>query len=81
MDPQTKTRAGIAMLVYMMVNATIFGAGLILALTLPAFQPYAKITIPIVVVGSLILAAPVAWWLAPRLRARNWHKSPERRSL
>jgi hypothetical protein len=35
-----------------------------------ALRVYAYIWIPIVVIASLILAAPIAWLIAPRLQAR-----------
>jgi hypothetical protein len=34
----------------------------------------AAIWIPVVVASSLVLAAPVAWLIAPRLRARYWRR-------
>ncbi len=70
MNPKTKTRAAIAMLVYMMTNAVLFGGGLIIALM--ASRAGAAIWIPVVVIASLILAAPLAWQIAPRLRAHHW---------
>ena len=70
MTRETMTRAGIAVLIYSMVNAVLFGAGLILVLTLPVLSAHAGIWISVVVGASLILAAPIAWWIAPRLRAR-----------
>ncbi len=69
MNPRTKTRAAIAMLVYMMTNAVLFGAGLIIALM--ASRSGAAVWIPVAAVASLIVAAPLAWEIAPRLRARN----------
>ena len=53
-----------------MTNAVIFGAGLITVLTLPALRHEEMIWIPVIVVASLILAAPASWLIAPRLRAR-----------
>jgi hypothetical protein len=44
-----------------------------------ALRALAAIGIPVVVVASLVLAVFPAWWLAPRLRARYWRKSPEER--
>ena len=57
-------------LIYSMTNAVIFGAGIIAVLNLPALSTNAYIWIPVVVVASLILAAPFAWLIAPRLQAR-----------
>ncbi len=69
MTPKTKTRAAIAMLVYMMTNAVLFGSGLIIALIVS--RAGAAIWMPVVVVASLVVAAPLAWRIAPRLRARH----------
>ena len=74
MQRETKTRVGIAALIYTMTNAVLFGAGLITVLLLPAFSSELMIWIPVVVVASIIVAAPGAWLIAPRLRARYWRK-------
>lgn len=79
MQRETRTRAGIATLLYMMTNAVVFGAGLIMVMAVPTLRAHAAIAIPVVVMTSLVLAAPLAWWLAPRLRARYWRKPPEAR--
>ena len=67
-EPGTRNRLRIAALIYSMTNAVIFGAGIIAVLNLPALSTNAYIWIPVVV--SLILAAPFAWLIAPRLQAR-----------
>lgn len=72
MSQETKTRAGIAALVFIMTNGVLFGAGLITLLTIPALSAYAGIGIVIVTALSIIVAAPAAWFIAPRLRARYW---------
>ncbi len=58
-----------------MTNAVIFGAAMVTALNVPALSANAYFWIPIVVLASLILAAPIAWLIAPRLQARydRWH--------
>ena len=53
-----------------MTNAVIFGAGIIAVLNLPTLSVNAYIWIPVVVIASLVLAAPFAWLIAPRLQAR-----------
>ena len=60
----------IAVLIYSMVSAVLFGAGLIFVLTLPVLSAHTGFWISVVVGASLILAAPIAWWVAPRLRTR-----------
>jgi hypothetical protein len=46
------------------------GAGLIFVLALPVLNANSGFWISVVVGASIILAAPIAWWMAPRLRAR-----------
>ena len=69
-EPGTRNRLRIAALIYSMTNAVIFGAGIIAVLNLLALSTNAYIWIPVVVVASLVLAAPFAWLIAPRLQAR-----------
>ena len=75
MQVGTRNRLRIAVLIYSMTNAVIFGAGIITVLNLPALSANAHIWIPVVVIASLILAAPFAWLIAPRLQARydRWY--------
>jgi hypothetical protein len=80
MQTETETRAAIAAVIYPMTNAVIFGTGLIMVLTLPTLRGEEALSIPTVVVASLILAAPAAWVIAPRLRARHWRLRPAERS-
>jgi uncharacterized membrane protein len=65
------TRDRIAMLIYSMVDAVLFGIGLVVVLNVPLFAAHLWIGIPVVVLTSLILGAPIAWLIAPRLRARK----------
>lgn len=74
------TRIQIAALIFLMVNAVLFGAGLITVLTVPALAPHAMALIPAVVALSFVIAAPISWLMAPRLRARYWRER-ERRAL
>ena len=69
MNPKTKTRAAIALLVYMVTNAVLFGGGLIIALIVS--RAGAAVWMPVATVASLVVAAPLAWRIAPRLRARH----------
>ena len=70
MTRETWTRTRIAALVYTMSNGVLFGSGLIVVLMVPALNANAGFWIAVVIAASLILAAPFAWLLAPRLRAR-----------
>ncbi len=65
-----KTRFGIAALIYAMINAVLFGAGLVTVLLVPALAKYAMELIPLLVVASFVAALPIAWLLAPALLAR-----------
>ncbi len=66
-----RTRTLIALALALPLNAVLFGAGTILALSLPLPDDYLKYVIPAVIVVSLIVTVPIAWKLAPRLRLRN----------
>jgi hypothetical protein len=61
--------------IYSMVNAVLFGAGLIFVL--PGLSADAGFWISVVVGASLILAAPIAWWIAPRLCAHFGNRRAE----
>jgi len=63
-------RLAIAALCFLMVNAVVFGAGLVTVVSIPALYDQAMILVPIVVVASFVISAPISWWIAPRLRAR-----------
>jgi hypothetical protein len=66
------TRFQIASLVYMMTNAVLFGIGITAIMTVPALARNAMDWVPLAVLASFVLAAPVAWYIAPRLQARYW---------
>jgi hypothetical protein len=64
------TRFQIALLIFMMANAVAFGVGIVLVLMIPALAAYAFEAIPAVVVASVLVSAPAAWFIAPTLRSR-----------
>lgn len=66
-------RAFITILLSLMVNAVLFGAGAILVLSVPALSEQAKYLLPVVIVLSFVLTPFIAWKMAPRLRARYWN--------
>ena len=74
MQKGVSTRARIAILIYSMTNAVLFGIGIVTVLNVPSLAAHAGIGISVVVVLSLLLAAPIAWWIEPRLRAGYWRK-------
>jgi hypothetical protein len=66
------TRLRIASLIFMMINAVVFGAGLVTVLLVPALSAAAFGWIPTVVIASFAISAPLAWLIAPRLQMRYW---------
>jgi len=65
-----RTNLAIAALVYPMVQAVAFGAGLLILLALgappAAFAP--------VIAATFVVSAPIALLMAPRLRSRAWKR-------
>lgn len=74
MTRETATRAQIALLMYLMTQGVLFGVGVTLVLTWPTLSVDSGFWIAVIVGASLILAAPIAWWIAPRMRARYWRR-------
>ncbi len=68
------TRSRIGILIYGMVNAVLFGLGLVIVLTVPSLSERAFIAIPVVILASILLAWPIAWFIAPRLRKPVWQR-------
>lgn len=65
-----RIRTYIAALIALPVNAVLFGAGAIAVLSVPALAEQAKYLLPAVIILGFAATVPVAWMLAPRLRAR-----------
>lgn len=65
------TRFRIAVVIYGMVNAVIFGTGVVLVLSIPEISEAWPYLIPRVVFFSFIAAVPIAWVIASRMRARS----------
>lgn len=64
-------RIQIASMIFMMVQAVLFGIGMVFVLTTPLAER-AMTAIPAMVVATFIVSAPIAWFIAPRLMARYW---------
>lgn len=64
----------ITAIVSMMTNAVLFGAGAVTVLSVPVLDEQAKYLLPVVIAASFVLAPIAAWFIAPRLRARNWRR-------
>ena len=69
-----RTRLWIAAMIFPMVNAVLFGIGAITVLSSPTLAEKASTLIWLVVAASFIIAAPISWVIAPRLRARYWRQ-------
>lgn len=63
-------RIQISVLLSMMIQAVIFFAGLLVTLMVTDDSGARTWGIVGTIVLSLLVGPPVAWWLAPRLRAR-----------
>lgn len=73
MNNNTAARVRVAALVFLMVNAVVFGIGLVTVLSIPALSAHAFLWIPAVVVTSFVLAAPLSWLVAPMMMLRFIH--------
>jgi hypothetical protein len=66
-------RIQIAAIVYLMVQAVMFGIGVMLVLGTP-LADMAMTIMPWVVATTAVLSIPISWMIAPRLRARYWRE-------
>lgn len=64
-------RLQIAVMAFMMVQAVLFGAGMVLILLTPMSE-HASFYIPAMIGMTAIVAAVISWEIAPRFRARYW---------
>ena len=71
LEANVSARMQIAAVIYMMVQAVTFGAGVVLVLATP-LQAEAMKLMPVVVLVSAIASIPISWLVAPRLQARFW---------
>ena len=72
------TRAYIAALVSMMVNAVVFGIGATTVLSVPSLSAQAATLLPIVIIISFVVSPFIGWAIAPTLRAR-WQRAHAKR--
>ncbi|MDO9564602.1 MAG: hypothetical protein Q7J60_23520 [Bradyrhizobium sp.] len=70
MTHNTLARFQVAALVFSMISAVVFGAGIVTVLSIPALAAQASFWIPAVVLASFLLSAPLAWFVAPRMMMR-----------
>lgn len=69
-----RKRLLVALLVYLPTNAVLFGVGAVTILLVPDLNARAATLFPVVVAASFIVAAPIAWIIAPRLQARSFRQ-------
>jgi len=60
----------ITAVIFMVVNAVLFGIGATTVLSIPTLAEQASTLIWVVTAASFVLALPIAYALAPRLRSR-----------
>lgn len=72
-------RIWMAVLIFMMLQAVVFGVGALVVLATP-LKDLAMQLMPVVVGVSAVISAGLSWWLAPRLRARYWRRHPQRQN-
>ena len=70
MNSDNRARLGVAALIYLIVNAVVFGVGLISVLMTPMLAQHAFFWIPAIIVTSFGLSAPLAWFIAPSMMMR-----------
>ena len=70
MNKDVKSRLMVAALIYAIVNAVVFGAGMIVVLVTPALSQYAFFWVSAVVVSSFVISLPLAWFIAPLMMMR-----------
>ncbi|HEV7305824.1 hypothetical protein [Ensifer sp.] len=67
-------RLQIALMLGLMINAILFGIGIVTVLSIPILADNAKYSIPVLVVACFTITPFVAWLMAPRLRLRYWRE-------
>ena len=70
MTSDNRARLRVAALIFVMVNAVVFGVGLLTVLMTPALSQHAFLWIPIVIVSSFVFSPPLAWLIAPMMMQR-----------
>lgn len=64
------TNAMLVLLVVVMVNAVVFGAGAVAVLAIPSLSAKAGTLLPAVVVASFMISPFIAWPIARKMRER-----------
>ncbi|MGO9546135.1 MAG: hypothetical protein ACLPPF_15245 [Rhodomicrobium sp.] len=78
MSKDTKLRLWLAVMVFMMLQAVVFGFGMTAVLYYPTLTEHAGFFwVPLVIAATSIISAAFSWWIAPHLRARYWRSEGE----
>ena len=64
-------RLQISAMVFMMVQAVLFGAGMVAILMSP-LRDQAMVYIPLMIATTAVVAAAISWGIAPRFRMTYW---------
>ena len=70
MNSDNQARMRVAVLIYAMVNAVVFGVGMITVLLTPALVQHAFFWVPAIIVTSFVVSAPLSWFIAPMMMMR-----------
>jgi hypothetical protein len=70
MNSNNQARLRVAAVIFLMVNAVVFGVGLIAVLMTPALAQHAFFWIPAIIVASFVVSAPLSWFIAPFMMMR-----------
>jgi hypothetical protein len=68
MNSDSWARLRVAALIYCIVNAVVFGVGVVVVMSFVALDAF--FWMPAVVVSSFIISAPLAWFIAPWMMMR-----------
>jgi len=70
MTSNNQARLWVAALIFAMVNAVVFGVGLVTVLTTPALAQHVFFWIPAIVVSSFAISPLLSWYIAPMMMQR-----------
>lgn len=78
MTSNNQARLQVAALIFAMVNAVVFGVGIVTVLATPALAQHGFFWIPVIVVSSFVISLPLSWYIAPMMmqrfiQARRFH--------
>lgn len=74
-------RLMIAAVIYPIVAGVLFGIGVLPLLTFTQQEQVQAESFPFIVLASFLLAAPISWFLAPRLRSRYQRRKAQKSAL